>query len=632
VTPQPVANDGFTFERVGAFQCVAGEQYTTPEISDERQYFTKHAAHAIVVINTDAITPKSLLLTKFAEAVEPLLDQDDVLEEILKLTSIQYGQLTKKTLTHNQIQKSRCPLANDPAYVPAEVFESFEISFDALGKKITTKRFVQAPQSEGGWYAELTGDRGLKYKVVLEFSVKIDMNEDEDGDGPYGSPTHRTQALPTVPKFLGALCTEPPMIYGARFEFGNRTKTNVYQAGQSVSEHCIKLTLGNFNPTTGRLVAWKNGFTAAGLTTPSMETCLAHAELSGLLFDQTKWLATQYEDHDVSGGFGGDAECIDMGIMRGQYTYVTVDDCMCIEKYNPQTKTNDPIKIANFCIPKILALYGYAEGDNAPMVKLLARRRLCPCDPEDDVICYVYVEDSERQPSLRGCTVLEVEVIVQHTLYKHAQEVTAVFGDTHPLLLIENLQPSMLCGFLMSKDLPLPQSVIVRWGLQNSGYFVMHNAAFKNGVVKTVEESGHAIAPAFFNKNAVCPIPTPDFPRMIIIPFPHVRFAIGVDVWHNQMPAFFRNNVLPAKVRPPNECPNPRPGGTRVVRPLGMGGEGGIHRTSHPVAPARCVVCLFARSARVARGQVLGWTDGSRARSSRRMGPLYRAWLRCVLC
>jgi len=374
----------------------------------------------------------------------------------------------------------------------------------------------------------------------------------------------------------------------------------------------MKLSLGIFHPTTGRFVPWKNGFTAAGQTNPSKETCLNHPELIGLLFDQNQWLTVQYEDHDVGGGFGG-SDPIDMGIMRGQYTYVTVDDCMCIEKYNPHTKTNEPIKIANFCIPEILALYGYAEGDNAPMVKLLARHRLRPCDPQDDIVCYVRAEDAERQPSLDGYTVLEVEVIVHHTLYKAMQEVCEVFGNAHSLLIIENLLPSMLCGFIMSMPIPLPQTVIVRWGMQTSGYFVMHNAAFKNGVVETVEQSGHAIAPAFFNKNPNCPIQTPDFPRMIIIPFTHVRYAIGIDVWNYQMPAFFQNNVMPAKVRPPNECPNPRPGmieGAAAPRDGRRGGDSSHLTPRDP--PAVCSACL--------RSQCSGCTQTSAGEGRRVSG------------
>lgn len=169
-----------------AFQCVGGVLYTFPEICDERQFFTKHAAQVIMAINDDISVPKTQLLTKVVQAVETLLDQDDELEQVLHLESIQYGQLMKKNLSEAQIQRSRDPPANNTAYVPEENFESFTICLDASGSKTTVKRYVQAPRSEGGWYAELTGDRGLKFKTVLEFKVKVDMDVDEDGDGPCG--------------------------------------------------------------------------------------------------------------------------------------------------------------------------------------------------------------------------------------------------------------------------------------------------------------------------------------------------------------------------------------------------------------------------------------------------------------
>ena len=199
VTPEPVASDAFTFERVQAFQCVAGMQYTVPEICDEKQYFTQHAARTIIAINNDAITPKSTLLLKAVEAVESLIDQDDELEMVLKLMHVQYGQLAKKVLTEAQVQRSRNPPANNTAYVPEENFESFKVCMDASGNQIKEKSFVQAPQSEGGWYAELTGDRGLKFKVVLEFMLKIDMNVDEDGEGPYGPLAPRRTRGPVPP-------------------------------------------------------------------------------------------------------------------------------------------------------------------------------------------------------------------------------------------------------------------------------------------------------------------------------------------------------------------------------------------------------------------------------------------------
>ena len=70
--------------------------------------------------------------------------------------------------------------------------------------------------------------------------------------------------------------------------------------------------------------------------------------------------------------------------------------------------------------------------------------------------------------------------------------------SVHAKLIADALTPEMLSSraTLNSIDQPLPSAVIVRWGKQ-CGWWVMHNCAFKNGEMDTVESSGHAIAPAY---------------------------------------------------------------------------------------------------------------------------------------
>ena len=57
----------------------------------------------------------------------------------------------------------------------------------------------------------------------------------------------------------------------------------------------------------------------------------------------------------------------------------------------------------------------------------------------------------------------------------------------------------------------------------------------------TVEASGLSpttgrLLPAYFNRNPHCPMPTHDFPMIIVIPFKHVRYMIGINMWTYQMP------------------------------------------------------------------------------------------------
>jgi len=339
------------------------------------------------------------------------------------------------------------------------------------------------------------------------------------------------------------------MVYGARLELGKRDKANVYTPTQKKGENCMKLILGHWHPVTDRLVAWKSGFEDLG-ENPSKEICVANKTLSDQLFDQTKWPKPEQpqaeERDDLEGPSDGSRTA------RSRFVFTTNDDCLCHMTMDKNSKELEPITLASFCIPKILAIYQFVEAGEAPMMKLLCRKRLAPprADGTDSVV-HVRAEDSERAPSLNGATLLEVEVIVYDTLLKSPQEVKQAFASVHSLLKTDSLTPEMLSCYLNSIPFPLPSAVIVRWGLQPSGWFVMHNAAFKNGVIQTVEGSGHAIAPEFFKRNVHCPMPVNDFPRMTIIPFPHVRYAIGINMWNYQMPSFFQNNELPAKVRPP---------------------------------------------------------------------------------
>lgn len=335
------------------------------------------------------------------------------------------------------------------------------------------------------------------------------------------------------------------MEYGIKLELGQRTKSNVYIAGQSERETVIKLTLGHWNDDTGRLVAWKTGFQAIGQQHPSKEVVLNNKELIDRIFDQVKWPAPSQPPPDDDDSLSGDRLLMDLQVATGRFTFVTHDDKLCYETYDKSSKEMKPTVIANFTIPKILAIYQFTEAGESPMIKVLCRMRLAPsaCGP----VVYLSAEDENRTPNLTGASLFEVEVILHHTRLKAPVDVKEAFGSVHAALITDALSPDMLCCYFNSIPQPLPSAVIVRWGLQPSGWWVLHNIAFKDGMLHSVEGSGHAIAPAYFNRNPHCPMPTHDFPRIIVIPFAHVRYMIGLRMWVYQMNPFFGNNEQAAK-------------------------------------------------------------------------------------
>ena len=516
VTPEPVDFAGFSFKRVAAFQCVSTELYTLPESCHERNYFTKKAACALLAFNDDSHAPKPLLLGKFCEVVGPKRDAEEDLLAILHLRNIKYGQL-QKCINFQPDLNVRDPPANDPTYVPEELYESFDANVRERQKEVT-KKFVQAPISEGGWFAELATPRNIMFKLALEFEVRIEYNEDEDGDGPY----------------------QPPLVYGFRLEYGQRTKACVYNPQQSHKDNIIKLTVGHFNAETNRLVPWKctHGKLVADFLALKNDG-LAHA-----LFDQNKWPeeedpAAEMEVEVQEVGGAGSSES------RGRFLFETVNDRLC---YLKEDKEGSKIEVANFTIPKVLALYQFTEAGELPLFKLLCSLRLAPlrADGTDRVI-RIEAEQEQRSPNLAGYTLLEVEAIVCVCTLKSPQEVKAAFQSAHAKLQADAFTPEMLSCYLNSIEQPNPSAVIVRWGKQASGWWVLHNCAFRDGEMDSVEGSGHAIAPAYFNRNPHYPMPTHDFPKIIVIPFKHVRYVIGLDFWAYVMPAFFQNNEQPAK-------------------------------------------------------------------------------------
>ena len=177
VAPMPADNATFSWELVAARQCVSGEKYTVPDECEERDHFTKYAANVLGCVK-DGTAHKTELMQKISEVVASLNsgDQEAYLKEFMRLKYIEYAQLKKQIYLPNLT--GRAPPADDPEYQPVEMFESFDVVETVTARyakpKTVIKKMVQAPASQGGWYAEVASTRGLMYKVALEFDVTFD--------------------------------------------------------------------------------------------------------------------------------------------------------------------------------------------------------------------------------------------------------------------------------------------------------------------------------------------------------------------------------------------------------------------------------------------------------------------------
>lgn len=527
VAPVPVPGTFFTFGRAAAHQCLAGMDYPVYQVCAERDYFNKQVKAAVKAWEQDNFAPKPQVLTRLVDALK--LASVDA-PPILDLRTIEYGQLK---------QRPAPAVYHD---LNPDIYHNFEVTELSRNNKPVVKKLVHAPSSEGGFFAEVTQKLGLRFKVSLMFNVHIpDFNEDQFGDGP----------------------CEIAKDYGLRLEWGQRGDAGVYAGIHKKGQNVIKLTFGEIHPETRGLVAWR----AAHQTVDYI--CLAHETLANELFDQFTWDKLTVEGEQEEGeeeveedgdplddrAFPGDASALpgdDPATSRGRYTFGTVDDKLCYYTTDKSGKEVEPIHLANFCIPKMLALYQFAEEGEMPLFKVLCRHRLAPPDRDgNDHVVYITAEEGgttkKHYCGTPGTTLLELEVTFCPMILKTPAEVKKVFGDAHGVLQTTGLTPEMLSYYLVSIEQPLPKLAIMRWGKQANGWSVFHNCAYKDGELTSVEASGHAIVRAYFNNNPNCPMPTSDFPKLIVAPFKHVRYFIMMKMWNDLYPKFFQNNEMPAK-------------------------------------------------------------------------------------
>ena len=518
VDPEPVTDPEFTWARVVATQCVAQDKYSTAADGNESNYFTTLTAQHVLNIAAGNNCANSVLLKAMTTEIRLTVDTDE-LSDVLHLHSVEYGQLLR--LGSPPDISGRPPPGNDLAY-EASTFENF----DVMAPPNKTKQYVLAPRNQGGWYAEVASALSAKYKLTLTFVIKLeDFTKDQHG---------REDANVT---------------YALTLKFCRRGDANVMHGCQTSRDDCIRLQVGHIDELTENFVPWITDFTAAGKTTATYDIMLADKGMATELFDQTRWPTKPTDGplpDDLQGGFEDLQGDFAMDDSRQRYTFKTVNDVLCILAPSAGDEDELPIRTGNFTIPVILQQYQHTDEGESPLIKVLLRHRL-EHGPPDGHTVYLKSESLHRSPDLRNAKYLDAEMLLRFTEFKTPQCIRQAFAEVHICFKPESINPEQLTCYLNSIPQPHPITIISRWGKQPDGWWVMQNIAFKGGVLMSVEDSGHAIAPGFFNKNPNCPMPSTDFPRITIIPFDHVRFMLGYELWNRLMPAFFVNNEIPAK-------------------------------------------------------------------------------------
>ena len=509
VAPLPVSgNAGFTFARARAVQCRDDMVYTVSSDCAERDYFTEPALDAVLkavrVADASSSTMSSKMLTALGDAIE----QGGV--SPVRLSTVQYGQL-KRIATPNI--SAREPPMNDLDWKPEHYYTPYVVRH-ATSKAPKSTHYVQAPVSEGGRHYELTNIRAWPWSVVLVFHVELDdFDEDRYGVDAEGTVDH---------------AVEIRMSY--------RTAAHDYGGAHTNAprEQCVKVSVGEFNAATRAFRPWTDDLVGGAVLISDCDTVKS-------LFYNMNWPSPPRVDNSVNGDDAVHQEP-DVAESSLQFEFSVCDDALCVLTTRGDSTTT-ATKIANFYVVRILDVFQATDGAHAPWMRLLCRRLL---DASGSGTVYLSAGDENRAPDTGTAKYLDVEVHVEASKIKHHADVRTLFMSAHPNLVTTMSSQQFNCYAGLHLEQPATTACVAYVGRQSNDVFVAGNCCYADGNFLTHAESGFDIVPEFFADN-LTPLRRADFPQHVLIPFPHVRFIVGTHIWNAVMPAFFKNNLQPAR-------------------------------------------------------------------------------------
>ncbi len=201
--------------------------------------------------------------------------------------------------------------------------------------------------------------------------------------------------------------------------------------------------------------------------------------------------------------------------------------------------------LANFDIVQYLSLFTFIDSDEFPLHRFVFR---IPIDMDGgDRSHYLSASDTDRNPRIDGITFLDVEADVN---IAKAKLMANLDGDLQRasarLITFSAFKPSYMGDILAQFPNPVARNAISYFGTQRDGTFVYRNVCVLSDTsFATHEDAGLYIAPSYFEKLET-PLKQHSQPSIYVIPYAHVRYAIGYNMYKCAMPDFFKNNLIPA--------------------------------------------------------------------------------------
>lgn len=248
-----------------------------------------------------------------------------------------------------------------------------------------------------------------------------------------------------------------------------------------------------------------------------------------------------------------------------RYTFDNIDGCF---SYQFKRGKDEPVwvRVCNFELVELKTLYIFRDQKAGPPTQRVLVRRLV--NPSGHGTMRVTPEGDGIIQNLSTEKYLEVEVLMTAQTYKTPDQVRSVFATAHGTLAADCLTPEMLnvwiSGQIIEKGAALDTQMMVSYfGRQfDSETFVAGNCAVSLDVVwyesgrhdfaitsakfQSLADAGVAVMPKHF-LDALVPMGVREFPRMMIIEQPWVRYAVFMNLWTYSMPEVFQNNTMAAK-------------------------------------------------------------------------------------
>jgi len=233
-----------------------------------------------------------------------------------------------------------------------------------------------------------------------------------------------------------------------------------------------------------------------------------------------------------------------------KYEFKVVDYQMCWEhtaKLHTGAASRDADSTAlqytplcNFEFYKYKAIYQFDDG-TSPIHMLQLRWKNPMCD-EGSVYCKG-VHDAAPS-NLEGVQFVIVDASFSYDTLTSTAALIGVINKAWPRLHAMNLELAHFYNILNDMDAPDPTTAITHFGKQKSGVYVAGNMCYKDGLLLTHERAKVAIIHEYFSSKN---LHQTHYPRIRVIPMPHVRYTIWMSLWNGIMPSFFGVNEMSAK-------------------------------------------------------------------------------------